>query len=396
MELKDAVSGLRNALGWTQGELAERAGINRTTLAKIETGANKSSSAAVREALRQAFRLSSDAWDGYLAGTSSIQETASKARRSVAKEHQSEDGPSSEGDLIALERSISAGLAQVKGGGPLFAGIALFDILRDAGQSALSLLPRDRAELDAIVRGWLEAMVYLRARGVEPKLASVLVRSSLVAERRIADAAAESDEASAGRPLVLRELRPRDQQELAVRLDDPTASPLGAFSRKRELLSSLAQGGRAEPHQVQEVERWLWRGDGLVPGDGESLFLPGPTTTGPWLGADGATYHAISVEEAEALNNMPHDGRIGAACFARIEKLMGSQGAEDLSRMIGQGFIPEDKVPAFCAIIKEFRTAPRAHHKQTKPSPPSKKDLRDELPPDDFGGPIGSDYEIPF
>lgn len=48
---------LRHALGWSQELLAERAGLLRTEVSKIETGHNKLSSFATRQAIAKGFGL---------------------------------------------------------------------------------------------------------------------------------------------------------------------------------------------------------------------------------------------------------------------------------------------------------------------------------------------------
>lgn len=47
----------RKRLGWTQEELSRRSGITRSTLAKLETGCNKGTSADVQQGLALAFGI---------------------------------------------------------------------------------------------------------------------------------------------------------------------------------------------------------------------------------------------------------------------------------------------------------------------------------------------------
>ena len=82
METTDTVGArvraLRTQLGWTQEHLAELAGVARVDVVRVEGGANKCSSYAMRTALARAFGLALDDADAFLAGSLTLDEALSR------------------------------------------------------------------------------------------------------------------------------------------------------------------------------------------------------------------------------------------------------------------------------------------------------------------------------
>ncbi|MFO0651490.1 MAG: helix-turn-helix transcriptional regulator [Polyangiales bacterium] len=79
MKLGDRVRILRERRGWTQAELADRAGsdsMRRTYVAKVEIGLNQLTSYELRAALAKGFGLSLEEFDAYLDGRLSVDEVA--------------------------------------------------------------------------------------------------------------------------------------------------------------------------------------------------------------------------------------------------------------------------------------------------------------------------------
>lgn len=72
------VRGLREALKLTQEQLAERGGLRRVEVTKIEGGRNYASTFAMRSALASAFGLSFDDVVALLDGSTPIEELRSR------------------------------------------------------------------------------------------------------------------------------------------------------------------------------------------------------------------------------------------------------------------------------------------------------------------------------
>src|SRR5262245_57369043 len=66
---------LRATLGWTQQTLAERAGIERTEITRLETGGNLATSAALRASLARGFELHYQTMADYLDGAQNLADT---------------------------------------------------------------------------------------------------------------------------------------------------------------------------------------------------------------------------------------------------------------------------------------------------------------------------------
>lgn len=80
----DMVRALRKELGLTQEALADRAGLQRTRVVRIESDAEKGSSPNVRRGLATAFGLSLDDLDLYLRGELSLPGAVRRARPKAA------------------------------------------------------------------------------------------------------------------------------------------------------------------------------------------------------------------------------------------------------------------------------------------------------------------------
>lgn len=80
MPLADRLRALRKALGWTQEELAEKAALRRTDVVRLESGANKGGSVAIRQALASAFDLTLEQTNAYLDGLTEINTTLERMR----------------------------------------------------------------------------------------------------------------------------------------------------------------------------------------------------------------------------------------------------------------------------------------------------------------------------
>ncbi|WP_437798471.1 helix-turn-helix domain-containing protein [Sorangium sp. So ce693] len=75
MTLAERLKALRKAMQLTQEELAERSGLRRTELPRLEKGSNKGSSLAIREALADGFGVTLAQINAYLDGHADLQET---------------------------------------------------------------------------------------------------------------------------------------------------------------------------------------------------------------------------------------------------------------------------------------------------------------------------------
>jgi transcriptional regulator with XRE-family HTH domain len=72
--VKERVLALRRQLGLTQEKLAERAGLSRSEVVKLEGGGNKARSARIREALAMACDVTIDRMSAYLSGSVPLHE----------------------------------------------------------------------------------------------------------------------------------------------------------------------------------------------------------------------------------------------------------------------------------------------------------------------------------
>jgi transcriptional regulator with XRE-family HTH domain len=78
------VRAMREALGLTQEQLAARGRIGRLTVLRVESGANKATSHAVRAGLAVAFGLTLDDSDALLDGQIGVRAALGRAARKVA------------------------------------------------------------------------------------------------------------------------------------------------------------------------------------------------------------------------------------------------------------------------------------------------------------------------
>lgn len=152
---------LRKRLGLTQAEVAERAGLRRDEVTKVETGANKATSARVRDGLAQAFGLSVDELVRYLEGDT---------------------------ELDALTPAVLPASARVeRQGGALDAvlwdaadrtrhTLSDVDAVRAILATEVSLATRTDADLSVAAGRWLDAAAALRRRGQTVTAAKLLVQ----------------------------------------------------------------------------------------------------------------------------------------------------------------------------------------------------------------------------
>jgi transcriptional regulator with XRE-family HTH domain len=82
-ELHERVRAMRKGLGLTQEQLAERAGLERTVIVKIETDRNQASSHAVRSGLAAGFGLSLEDADAVLDGRISVKAALAIAQKAA-------------------------------------------------------------------------------------------------------------------------------------------------------------------------------------------------------------------------------------------------------------------------------------------------------------------------
>lgn len=68
VQVADLVKELRKAQGWTQEQLANRAGLRRTEINRIERAKNQASSVAIRQALAKGFEMTLEHMNDFLDG----------------------------------------------------------------------------------------------------------------------------------------------------------------------------------------------------------------------------------------------------------------------------------------------------------------------------------------
>lgn len=173
MDAAKLVIDLREHLGLTQEAFAQRAGVERTRIAKIENGANKATSGDVREALARAAGVSLEAMVGYLKGRITL-ENLLLGRSDTHSDTQSEkprtvpvppvEAPENAG---ILERALFSAMD------PTQFEPEDFDRARTAGRESFNLL-KDHSDIDDVAKGLLQACRKLRRGGLELTTANVM------------------------------------------------------------------------------------------------------------------------------------------------------------------------------------------------------------------------------
>lgn len=178
MDTKARIKALREALGLSQQQLADRSGgrIDRPMASKLESGVSKGRSAQVREGLAAAVGVSVDDLNAYLDGKLSLAETVGRGKGAPAAPPRPETrverdpAPAVESDGTPLERAL--GQAFDPGAGHLVRDLrAVEDAF--SGQRHWE---RVEGDLVGAARRWLDAAMQLRKEGQGVDAQGLLVR----------------------------------------------------------------------------------------------------------------------------------------------------------------------------------------------------------------------------
>lgn len=151
---------LRKRLGLTQAQVAERAGLRRDEVTKVESGANKATSARVRDGLARAFGLSVDELVSYLDGATEL-EALSPAATPAAPQHQATGAL----DAVLWDAADRARHT-----------LADVDAVRAILAAEVHLATRTDVDLVGAAGRWLDAAASLRRRGQQVTAARLLVQ----------------------------------------------------------------------------------------------------------------------------------------------------------------------------------------------------------------------------
>lgn len=194
MDTGTRIKALRNALNWTQEKLAERAGIQRTEVTKLEGGGNKATSHEMHLAVARGFGLASSDLDLYLAGEMSVE-----AATEIALDEDSENAPASDGST-ALAIAIHASFDPKRH--------LPADVSRAARASrTLGMKLANDAAVPVVARNYLEAARLARLAG-EHRVSDIRDRYDVLMSRASASALAPIiEEANAAGDAELEALR---------------------------------------------------------------------------------------------------------------------------------------------------------------------------------------------
>ena len=160
MATDSRAAALRKRLGLTQAQVAERAGLRRDEVTKVEGGANKATSARVRDGLARAYGLSVDELLGYLDGAVEL-ETLSPAVTPAAPQHQATGAL----DAVLWDAADRARHT-----------LADVDAVRAILAAEVHLATRTDVDLVSAAGRWLDAAASLRRRGQQVTAARLLVQ----------------------------------------------------------------------------------------------------------------------------------------------------------------------------------------------------------------------------
>ena len=163
MDVAKLARALRVRAGLTQDQVAERAGLRRDEVTKVENGTNHASSARVRGGLAQAFGLTLAELEGYLSGAVALEALPVPAAPSTAAEPRTEREPEGLGSVLwaAADRERHT--------------LADLDAVRAILASEVNLNARE-GDVVAAARAWLDGAAALRRKGQRVTAAALLVQ----------------------------------------------------------------------------------------------------------------------------------------------------------------------------------------------------------------------------
>lgn len=185
---------LRKRLGLTQAQVAERAGLRRDEVTKVETGANQASSARVRDGLSRAFGITVDALVRYLDGAVELDALGLPAA-AAPPESPRVERPGGALDAVLWEAADRARHT-----------LADVDAVRAILATEVSLATRDDVDLTGAAGRWLDAAAALRRRGQRVTAAGLLVQMTAATPAEAERAQERSDRAGAEGDRKAREL----------------------------------------------------------------------------------------------------------------------------------------------------------------------------------------------
>lgn len=185
---------LRKRLGLTQAQVAERAGLRRDEVTKVETGANQASSARVRDGLSRAFGITVDALVRYLDGAIELDALGLPAAAAPTESPRVER-PGGALDAVLWEAADRTRHT-----------LADVDAVRAILATEVSLATRDDVDLTAAAGRWLDAAAALRRRGQRVTAAGLLVQMTASTPAEAERAQERSERAGAEGDRKAREL----------------------------------------------------------------------------------------------------------------------------------------------------------------------------------------------
>lgn len=161
MDVAKLARALRVRAGLTQDQVAERAGLRRDEVTKVENGTNRASSARVRGGLAQAFGLTPAELEGYLSGAVALEALPVPALK--AAEPRTERDPEGLGSVLwaAADRERHT--------------LGDLDAVRAILGGEVNLNARE-GDVVATARAWLDGAAALRRKGQRVTAAALLVQ----------------------------------------------------------------------------------------------------------------------------------------------------------------------------------------------------------------------------
>lgn len=177
---------LREALGLTQTELAERSGFseaNPAYISKIETGKNALSGTKSRVGIARGFGLTERQLTEYLEGAVTLTQTVARCR--AISETETKESPAIADDAGKFEVALAWAFEKER------------HTIRDiaAVQAALrstAQMADPSADLTAAAREWLDAAARLRKRGLQVTTETLLLEVTLGSKTRATSPTAQA------------------------------------------------------------------------------------------------------------------------------------------------------------------------------------------------------------
>ena len=179
------VKSLRKRLGLSHELVADRGGMARETVSKIESGKNKLSGAKSRRELAKGLGLSPAALDRYLAGETPLEETVASAGHDRAQRAPEEAAPGAVASSVAaFHRALSDAFRE---GSYVLDDLDAVRAVLSTGAAQIAEFPR----LDEAARAWLRGAARLRLNGRPVTVATLAWASALRDEELNAEGIAQ-------------------------------------------------------------------------------------------------------------------------------------------------------------------------------------------------------------